>query len=328
MTNLVGQYIGRYHILEQVGTGGLATVYKALDTRLERYVAVKVVFSPREVSNKFLKRFEREAKALALISHPNIVKVLDYGEHENMPYLILEYISGVTLKQRLGKPVPWQETAQLLSPIAHALYYAHQMHIMHWDVKPSNILIADTGRPMLSDFGITWLLESEEASDIASSGVGYGTPEYMAPEKITGIKVDYRADIYSLGIVFYELITGHKPYQADTPMAVLWKHVKEPLPRPKNFVIDLPDEVENILLKALAKDPDDRYQNMNEFAVALDSLPTKHVEKDSHSKKPLRVFLCHASNDKPAVRELYHRLIADGIDVWLAVCRRTQHFYN
>ncbi len=273
MDNLIGQSLGRYHILEPLGEGGMAMVYKAFDTRLERNVAVKIILPSRQQNEKFLKRFEREARALAQLTHPNIVGVIDYGEHDGLPYLVMEYISGGTLKQKLtGKPVPWQEAARVLAPVARALEYAHLHHVIHRDVKPSNILITDSGQPMLTDFGIAKILESEETTDLTGSSTGVGTPEYMAPEQGLGHAVDQRADIYALGIVLYELIAGRKPYRADTPMAVVLKHVTEPLPRPRQFVPDLPERVEQILIKALAKKPEERYQTMREFAGVLESL--------------------------------------------------------
>ena len=238
MTNLIGQSLGRYHILEQLGEGGMAIVYKAYDTRLERDVAVKVIRTDlfgQAVIERILKRFEREAKALARLSHPNIVKVHDYGEHEGAPYLVLEYLSAGTLKQRLGKPISWQEAVRLLIPVAQALDYAHEHNIIHRDIKPSNILLTEKGQPMLTDFGIAKLLDAGEGQTLTATGVGVGTPEYMAPEQGLGKEVDARTDVYSLGVVFYELVTGRKPYVADTPMAVVFKHLTDPLPRPKRL---------------------------------------------------------------------------------------------
>lgn len=275
MSSLIGQSLGRYHILDQLGVGGMATVYKAYDTRLERDVAIKIIrtdqFAPAMLE-RILKRFEREAKSLARLSHPNIVKVLDYGDYESSPYLVLEYLAGGTLKQRLGKPVPYQDAVRVLLPIAHALAYAHQQGIIHRDIKPSNILITTSGEPMLTDFGIAKLLEADEGQTLTATGVGIGTPEYMSPEQGMGREVDARADVYSLGIVFYELVTGHKPYVADTPMAVVLKHITDPLPRPQRFVPGLPESVEKVLLKALAKEPQNRYLTMDAFIESLERL--------------------------------------------------------
>lgn len=273
MSNLIGRSIGRYHILEQLGEGGMAVVYKAYDTRLETEVAVKVIRTENLAPNlleKALLRFEREAKSLAKLTHPNIVKVLDYGEYEGKPFLVMPYLPGGTLKQRLaGKPLPWQQAAALLVPITRALSYAHQQGVVHRDVKPSNILITQSGEPMMTDFGIAKIIDEEITQDLTGTSTAVGTPEYMAPEQVTSKRVDHRADIYSLGIVFYEMVTGRKPFKADTPMAVLFKHASEPLPRPSRFVSGLPDAVERILITSLAKQPQDRYKSMDEFTSAL-----------------------------------------------------------
>ncbi|MBS4016455.1 MAG: protein kinase [Candidatus Latescibacteria bacterium] len=280
MTNLIGQSIGRYHILEQLGEGGMASVYKAFDTRLERDVAIKVIRMdafPAQQHERVIKRFEREAKALAHLSHPNILKVLDYGEYDGVPYLVLEYLPGGTLKQKLGQPLPWQEALSLVLPIANALYYAHENGIIHRDIKPSNILLDRKNQLHLTDFGIAKILGLKEGQTLTGAGVGVGTPEYMAPEQGLGKQVDARADMYSLGVVLYELITGRKPYTAETPMAVVLKHVTDPLPRPIKFVPGLPNDVEKLLLKALAKQPEDRYPDMKTLAAAMQTLSDKEV---------------------------------------------------
>ena len=276
MNNLIGQSLGRYHILEQLGIGGMATVYKAYDMRFERDVAVKVIridqFAPA-VLERMLKRFEREAKVLAKLTHPNIVGVIDYSEYQGAPYLVMEYLPGGTLEQKLGEPLSWQEAVHILLPIAEALDYAHSQKVIHRDVKPSNILLTQTFKPMLSDFGIAKILESEETATLTGTGIGVGTPEYMAPEQWTG-QAGAQSDIYSLGVVLYELVTGRKPYTADTPAAILLKQANDPLPPPRQFTPGLPEAVERILYKALAKQPEDRYSDMGAFAIALEGLLT------------------------------------------------------
>jgi serine/threonine protein kinase len=273
MTILIGKDVGRYHILEQLGEGGMATVYKAYDTRLETDVAVKFIRTERlspEIADQALKRFEREAKSLARLTHPNIVKVMDYGEFEGQPFLVMPYLPGQTLKQRIGgKPMSSQDACKLIIPIAQALDYAHSLHIIHRDIKPANILLTQTGEPMLSDFGVAKIIEDDATVDLTGTSAAVGTPEYMAPEQITSKTVDHRADIYALGIVLYEMLTGRKPFQADTPMAVLFKQASDPLPSPRQFVNSIPVPMEKILIKALAKKPEDRYQSMGEFAAAL-----------------------------------------------------------
>jgi serine/threonine protein kinase len=288
MANLIGAKLGRYHILEQLGEGGMATVYKAFDTRLETEVAIKIIRTEKlteETKERSLKRFEREAKALAKLTHPNIVKVTDYGEHEGKPYLVLPYLPGGTLKEKLGKPIPWQDAVQLLLPIAEALDYAHDHNMIHRDVKPSNILLAERGQPMLSDFGIAKILDLEETQELTGTSAAIGTPEYMAPEQARAKSVDHRADIYSLGIVFYEMITGRKPFTADTPMDVLIKQATESLPRPSQFVRDLPPRLEQALVKALSKKPEDRYQSMEEFASALRGISEKSKFANRRSER-------------------------------------------
>jgi len=275
LTNLTGKYIDRYYIEEQLGEGGMATVYRAYDTRLERQVAIKVIRREafgEEVLSHVLARFEREAKAMAQISHPNIVKVYDFGEHAGSPYLVMEYIPSGTLKDRIGQPMPWEEALRLILPLARALQYAHQQKIIHRDIKPGNILITAHGDAVLSDFGIAKVLEGTLGATLTGTGVGIGTPEYMAPEQGMGQKIDGRADQYALGVVLYELITGRKPYVADTPMAVVLKHITDPLPNPSRFLSELPGEVEWVVVKTLAKNPNDRYPDMAAFCAVIDGL--------------------------------------------------------
>ena len=272
MDSLIGETIGRYKIIEEIGRGGLAIVYRATDTVLERSVAMKMILPEQQQSDKFLRRFQREAKTLAQLSHPSIVKVLDYGEHEGVPFLIMEYIPGGTLSSRMGRVFPYTEAAALLAPIAHALHHAHQHKVVHRDVKPANILINELGQPMLSDFGIVKLTETDESQSLTGTGALVGTPAYMAPEQIQGRPVDARSDIYALGIVLFELVTGRKPYIANTPIELTLKHLNDPIPRPRQFTRELPAEVEQVILKAMSKKPEDRYQDMAAFATVLESL--------------------------------------------------------
>ena len=275
MTSLIGQSLGRYKILEQLGEGGMATVYKAFDTGLERNVAVKIIrlgaFPPEQL-DRILQRFDREAKALARLSHPKIVGVLDYGDYEGSPYLVMEFLPGGTLKHLMGKPMPWQVAVHLVLPIVQALQYAHEHNIVHRNIKPSNILLTENGQqPMLSDFSISKILEDEENANQTVTGMGIGTPEYMAPEQWIG-QGGPQSDLYSLGVVLYDLVTGRSPYTANTPAAILLKQANEPLPSPGQFAPGLPGAVEKVLLKALAKDLANRFQNMGEFSAALEGL--------------------------------------------------------
>jgi len=290
MADLTGVIIGgRYHIFEILGEGGMATVYRARDNRLDREVAIKLIRFLDEgdiYTQEMLKRFEREARSLAKLSHPFIVKVHDYGEFEGLPYLVMEFQPGGTLRNKTGYPMPIQEAIHYLLPIASALDYAHQQNIIHRDIKPTNILLTATGEPMLSDFGIAKVvLPGERASaTLTGPGVSVGTPEYTAPEQSTGKGTDPRSDIYSLGVVFYELITGIKPYVGDTPVAVMVKHVLDPLPNPKMYVPDIPEQVEQAIFKSLAKNPEERYQSMKEFAGVLEAL--RHLGQEPQSALP------------------------------------------
>jgi len=275
MEDLVGKKIDRYKVVGEIGRGGMAVVYRAIDTMLDRNVAIKIIMPEFADKEKLLKRFSREAKSLAKLSHSNIVKVLDYGEYESSPYLVMEFIPGGTLSSRLGKPMNYAEAAALLAPVARALNYAHQQKIVHRDIKPGNILINETGQALLSDFGILKLLDAEETQGLTGTGKIVGTPSYMSPEQIRGAQIDGRADVYSLGIVFFELVAGRKPYIANTPIELSLKHLNDPIPRARQFVRDVPAEVEQVFLKAMAKKPEERYQSMAAFADDLEKLARK-----------------------------------------------------
>ena len=273
MENFIGKHIDRYNIIDLLGQGGMATVYRAYDTRLEREVALKVIrheaFPPDVLQNE-LKRFEREAKSLARLSHPNIVKVLDYGEYEGSPFLVMEYLPGGTLKQKIGSPIAWQDAMHLLLPVARGVEYAHNREIIHRDIKPSNILLAENETPTLSDFGIAKLFQNE-GTLLTASGMAMGTPEYMAPEQWTGKTVP-QSDMYALGVVLYEMVTGRRPYIADTPGGVFMMQVTEPVLFPRDIVPHLPEAVEQFLLKALSREPSNRHASMTEFIRDMELL--------------------------------------------------------
>lgn len=275
-SDLIGREIDRYKIVEKIGAGGMATVYKAYDTRLERDVAVKVIrrdaFHPDEIG-VLLKRFEREAKSLGRLSHPNIVGVIDFGEFEGSPYLVMEYLPGGTLRDRLGKPYPWREAVQMILPIAQALEYVHDRNIINRDIKPSNVLMTENGQPLLTDFGLLKVFgeKNKDNTSLTATGIGLGTPDYMAPEQWRG-EATAKSDLYSLGVILYEMITGYRPYIADTPAGVLLAQANEPLPLPTKYVPDLPKDIESILLKTLAKEPANRYENVHAFITELENL--------------------------------------------------------
>jgi serine/threonine protein kinase len=283
--DLTGLNLGRYQITHRLGHGGMATVYLAHDPRLGRDVAVKVIDARHQETDKFLKRFEREARALAQLSHPNIVKVLDFGEQDGLPYLVMEHIPGGTLA-RVEKPIPYEQAARLLLPIADALHYAHAQGIIHRDVKPSNILLKASGKPMLSDFGIARMLGLEDTTDLTLSGSPLGSPGYMSPEQGQGKQVDHRTDIYALGTVFYELVTGVKPYKADTPMAVLHKQLTDPIPNPQKAIPTLPKDLARAITTALSITPNRRQADMSIFARELDKFAQGSMPKPVTSLLP------------------------------------------
>lgn len=267
MTTLIGQEFGGYRIISQVGKGGMATVYKAFQASLDRYVAVKVMppFYAQE-DDTFLKRFKREARSVAKLRHPNILMVIDFGEHDGLTYIVMEYVDAGTLTDRLGAPIPLNDIASIIDQVAGALDYAHGQGVVHRDVKPSNILLPKPNWPLLTDFGLAKIVGG---SQLTITGSIAGTPAYMSPEQGQGEAVDSRSDIYSLGIVLYEMATGRVPYHAETPMAVVVKHIIESLPLPRSINPALPEEVERVILKALAKKPQDRYQRVADMSSAL-----------------------------------------------------------
>jgi serine/threonine protein kinase len=293
--DLSGQRIDRYHLIEKLGEGGMAIVYKALDTRLECEVAVKVIRTdnlPRNAEERALKRFEREAKSVAKLTHANIVKVTDYGDFEGSPYLVMEYLPGGTLKDfiNLRGQIPWKEAVKLLIPIAEALAYAHSHNVIHRDVKPSNILLTENNSPMLTDFGVAKVIEEDLTMDLTGTNATVGTPEYMAPEQVLSKTVDHRVDIYALGIVFFEMLTGTKPFTADTPMAIILKQASEPLPLVTLFTESIPMAVEEILRISTDKKPGNRYADFNSMVEAL-----KKIESD---KAPTKFYKPHKENTK------------------------------
>ena len=278
METLLGQTLGQYRIVEQIGKGGMATVYKAYQPGLDRYVAIKVLPAYYAHETGFSERFVREAKAIARLDHPNILPVYDFGQQDGLSYIVMKFVSAGTLKDRLGRPLSLQETTGILKQISAALDHAHALGILHRDVKPGNILIDEKGWVYLSDFGLAKMVEG--SVQLTGSGVGVGTPAYMSPEQGQGLSVDARTDVYSLGVVLYEMLTGRVPYEAETPMAVVVKHITSPLPLPRSTNPSIPEPVELIILKALAKDPNDRYGSAGNLAVALETALTPSEPKE------------------------------------------------
>ncbi len=263
------QNFGRYIIKGELGRGGMATVFHAYDPRFERDVAIKVL--PREFLHdpQFRARFEREAKTIALIEHPAIVPVYDFGEEEGQPYIVMRYMSGGSLSDRLNQgPMPTSEVINMMTRLAPALDAAHGKGIIHRDLKPGNILYDQYGNSYLSDFGIARLQQTSSAT--LTGGAILGTPAYMSPEQVQGgTDIDGRSDIYSMGVILFQLLSGKVPYQADTAAKVMLMHILEPVPHITDTKEDLPATFNEVIEKAMAKEPDDRYQNAIDMSQAI-----------------------------------------------------------
>ncbi len=260
--DLIGQTLGQYEILEEIGRGGMATVYRARQLSINRVVAVKVL--PRNLLHDpgFFERFEREVDVVAHLEHPHILPIYDYGKADGVPYIAMRYLAGGSLAQWVRRGLPrLEELDRPLTQVAQALDYAHQQGVIHRDIKPGNIMLDENGNAYLSDFGIARVL----GSNLTGSAI-IGTPAYMSPEQAHGLPLDARSDIYALGIVLFEMITGREPYQAETPMALLLKHINEPIPPISQFRQGVPPAVEAVIGRATAKDPNTRYASAGEMA--------------------------------------------------------------
>jgi Tfp pilus assembly protein PilF/predicted Ser/Thr protein kinase len=265
---VVGENVGPYRITKQLGVGGMATVWKAYHPALDRYVAIKVLHPSFKEDPQFTARFQREAKIVAKLTHPHIVPIYDFSEHEGMAYLVMRYIDGRTLKAILREgPLPLDRVMDILEPAGQALAYAHDQGVLHRDIKPSNFILSSEGEVFLTDFGLARMAETGDST--LSRDMLVGTPQYISPEQARGERLDARTDIYSLGVVLFEMLTGKVPYNADTPYAVIHDHIFSPLPLPTEFKPDVPGPVERVVLKALAKDRDDRFENVREMVSAL-----------------------------------------------------------
>jgi serine/threonine protein kinase len=278
MKSLLNRELGGYSLVAELGRGGMATVYKAYQPRLERWVAVKVL-DPAYTSDDSdaLDRFRREARAIAALRHPNVLTVYDYGEEEGMAYIVMEYVEGGTLKDRLrGEPFVPQRAVELSIGVGRALAYAHDRGIVHRDVKPANILLPREDWPLLADFGLVKLQQARRA--LTQAGMILGTPHYTSPEQALGDAIDHRADIYGLGVVLFEVLTGRLPFEGNKAFDVLVMHVNDPPPKPRDLVSDIPQTLENIVLKAMAKSPDERYAGMQDMVASLGGvLDTLHL---------------------------------------------------
>lgn len=278
--------IARYEIQSEIGRGGMAVVYLAHDPNFRRNVAIKLVSGNLEENLNFRERFEREARLIASIEHPAIVPVYDFGEQDRQLYLVMRYMPGGTLTNKIKEGVfTLGNAAQIISQIAPALDAVHSQGIVHRDLKPGNILFDNFGNPAISDFGIAHF--SVATSDLTGSAI-IGTPSYMSPEQVRGdADLDGRSDIYALGVILFEMLTGRGPFQAKTPLSVAMKHLTEPLPSIRSFRPDLPMEVELILNKALAKDREMRYASASELARELQAIAGSFRDNNEHQPIPV-----------------------------------------
>ncbi len=272
MTTFVGKTLGKYRVVARLGRGGMAEVYKAYQPGLDRYVGIKVLHGHLTDDKDFVSRFEREALATGKLRHPNIVQAVDFDREGETYFLAMEFIDGPTLKDEMkarkieGKPFTLSEVARIFTALCSAIDYAHRRGMVHRDIKPANVMINQEGQVVLTDFGIARIIDGTQ---FTQTGGLSGTPAYMSPEQGQGERGDERSDIYALGVMLYEMVTGMVPYEGDTPFAVIMKHISEPLPIPTAVNPSLPERVERVVLKAMSKSPNDRYQSAGELAQAL-----------------------------------------------------------
>ena len=264
-----GETVGPYRVIEQLGQGGMATVYKAYHPALDRCVALKVLHPAFREDASFLMRFQREAKVIAKLEHPHIVPIYDYAEHMGQPYLVMKFIEGETLKARLARgPLAPDEALHILQAVGAALAHAHRQGILHRDIKPSNILLTPNGEVYLADFGLARI--AELGATTLSADMLLGTPHYISPEQGQGRRdLDAGTDIYSLGVVLYEIVVGRVPFTADTPFSIVHDHIFKPLPLPRTVNPRVPEPVERVLLRALAKERADRYADVDSLVSAF-----------------------------------------------------------
>ncbi len=318
-----GQMLGPYRIINQIGRGGMANVYKAYQPSVDRYVAIKVLPTQLAESKEFATRFHQEARIIAMLEHPHILPVFDYGESDGIAYFVMRYLEAGTLKDKMesGRPLPINEIDRIFTQLADALSYAHTHGIVHRDLKPANALIDSYGNIFLTDFGIAKLLESA-APRLTQTDAVMGTPAYISPEQAQGQPVDQRSDIYSLGIILYEMVTGSVPFVADTPLAVLFKHITDPLPLPSKVKPDIPESIEKVILKALAKNPQDRFATASDFVEAWKNAleQAKSVRTTRETVPPLNPeTVVQRTESKPAVPQKAEK--KSGIAVgWVVGC--------
>ncbi len=292
MEILTGKQFGAYQIVGPLGAGGMAAVYKAYQPGIDRYVALKVLPQHFAKDPQFLKRFEQEAKVLAKLQHPHILPIHDYGQSEDYTYIVMPFIESGDLADVLSEQkLPLTETARIISQVGDALDYAHSMGVIHRDIKPSNILIDKRGNCLLTDFGIAKMVEGSQGGPLTMTGGVMGTPSYMSPEQGMGKPLDGRSDIYALGVILYQMVTGQVPFKAETPMAVMIKHINDPLLPPRQFDVDISESLERVILKSLAKQPNDRFTKAGDMVASLkaavEAPETLQVNQNQHTTPSL-----------------------------------------
>lgn len=287
MSKYLGQMLDdRYEILEVIGSGGMSVVYKALCHRLHRYVAIKILRDEMAADAELKSRFQTEAQAVAMLSHPNIVSVYDVSHTDDVEYIVMELIDGVTLKQYMAEKgaLSWQETLFFSTQICKALQHAHEHGIVHRDIKPQNVMIDKDGVVKVADFGIAALENMNEAR----TGTAIGSVHYIAPEQAKGLDADTRSDLYSLGVVMYEMLTGRQPYDADTPEEIALKHISGGAPMPRESNDAIPEALECITMKAMNADLAGRYQSAAALLADLDAFKKKQSQLRSEEERAER----------------------------------------
>jgi eukaryotic-like serine/threonine-protein kinase len=271
---VVGELIAeRYELDEVVGTGGMSSVYRAHDRLLERDVALKVLHEQFNEDGEHVERFRREARAVAQLSHPNIVTVIDRGEQDGRQFIVFEYVAGENVKSLVEReaPLPEREAVRIALQVARALAFAHDHGLVHRDVKPQNILLPEGGEAKVTDFGIARSLDRDVRGGLTQTGTVMGTSDYIAPEQARGSKASVETDIYSLGVVLYELLTGELPFTGENFVAVAMRHINEPVPSVRERRPDVSPRLDAAIQRAMAKEPRQRFSTMNAFAAELEA---------------------------------------------------------
>jgi eukaryotic-like serine/threonine-protein kinase len=261
---------GRYELEEQVGSGGMSKVFRAHDRLLERTVAIKILHEHYSQDEEYVERFRREARAVAQLTHPNVVTVIDRGEHDGRQYIVFEFIDGENLKQLVEREgaLPAKQVVELGLQVASALASAHARGVVHRDVKPQNVILTNEGRPKVTDFGIA---RSADVESVTLTGTVMGTSEYIAPEQARGELVDFRSDVYSLGAILFELSAGEVPFRGENPVSVAMRHLHEPVPSVRERRPDVPARLDAAIRRAMAKDPEERFGSMGELIAELEA---------------------------------------------------------